>query len=108
MSRRRQRSEAQMPGYLLRYDWRDWRPPADRDDPYPWYSTWYLGLGDWRLAREAWASGREVPVRQLPREVPPPRGDLTAPAPEQPRRDKTESAALNRGPHYPRARVIKS
>ncbi|GAT81083.1 hypothetical protein STXM2123_1784 [Streptomyces sp. F-3] len=75
--RKRRRDPDQMPRHLAVYDWRDWRPPADPDDPSPWYSTWYLGLADWRAAREAWAAGRDVPVRKLPRKVLPPRGDLT-------------------------------
>lgn len=61
-----------MPDFLRRYDWRDWRPPAEPDDPSPWYGTWYLGLFDWSRAREDWAAGHDVSVQLLPREVPPP------------------------------------
>lgn len=52
-----------MPEHLARFDWRDWREPAPLDDPFPEYSTWYLGLGDWQEARAAWLVGVEVPPK---------------------------------------------
>jgi hypothetical protein len=63
--RRRAASLDALPERLARFDWRDWRPPAEPDDPAPWYSTWYLGLGDWHDARRAWAEDNGVPVDLL-------------------------------------------
>ncbi|MET7619029.1 hypothetical protein [Streptomyces sp. NPDC005408] len=93
--RRRAPDQRGAPEYLLRYDWRDWRPPAAADDPCPWYSTWYLGLFAWREAREQWAAGREIQVRQLPREVRPPQGDVFT----------TSSRPVNDDPQVNRATV---
>ncbi|WP_030543105.1 hypothetical protein [Streptomyces albus] len=70
--RRRTAARGGLPEHLARFDWREWRPPAEPGDPSPWYSTWYLGLGDWIEARRAWAAERGVPERSLPREVRPP------------------------------------
>lgn len=62
-----------MPECLRRLDWREWRPPAPAGHPSPFYVEWYLALGDWQAAREAWLSGRSVllpPERPLPDPVP--------------------------------------
>lgn len=70
MRRRQFGGRGTPPPHLLRYDWRDWRPPAAEDDPAPWYSTWYLGLSDWTEARREWAAGRPGAAGpKLPRPV---------------------------------------
>jgi hypothetical protein len=66
--RRRVAEDSGFPARLAVFDWRDWRPPAAPDDPAPWYSTWYLGLGDWHAARREWAVEHGVPLRLLPKE----------------------------------------
>jgi hypothetical protein len=56
-----------MPEHLARYDWREWREPAAPDDPFPEYTTWYLGLFEWQAARDSWTTGVSVPpLYQLP------------------------------------------
>jgi hypothetical protein len=64
MSRpRRSRARGEVPLHLRRYDWREWREPAAPEDPFPEFTTWYLGLFDWQAAREAWLQGFLVPPR---------------------------------------------
>lgn len=73
MSRRRRPSAAHMPVSLVRFDWREWRPPAPADHPDPSYVEWYLALGDWQAAKDAWLDGRPVllpPERPLPDSIP--------------------------------------
>ncbi|QKZ22074.1 hypothetical protein [Streptomyces chartreusis] len=73
MSRRRRRSAAQMPDCLVRFDWREWRPPAPADHPDPSYVEWYLAVGDWQAAQAAWLAGEPVllpPERPLPDPIP--------------------------------------
>lgn len=62
-----------MPDCLARFDWREWRPPAPADHPDPSYVEWYLALGDWQAAKDAWLAGEPVllpPERPLPDPVP--------------------------------------
>lgn len=62
-----------MPECLARFDWREWRPPALPDDPFPEYSEWMLAQRDFDEARDAWRAGRPVllpPERPLPDPVP--------------------------------------
>lgn len=62
-----------MPVCLARFDWREWRPPAPAGHPAPWYVEWYVALGDWQAAKDAWLDGRPVllpPGRPLPDPVP--------------------------------------
>lgn len=118
MRRRAVARNDSFPEHLACYDWREWRPLPEPDDPSPWYTAWYLGLGDWQAARRAWAAERGVPVRLLPRHVFPPTPDLLAasePKPGQatntpPIRETSGEAAsprVNRAKSVPRARPIK-
>lgn len=62
-----------MPGCLARFDWREWRPPAPDGHPDPAYVEWYLALGDWQAAKDAWLAGQPVllpPERPLPEPIP--------------------------------------
>ncbi|MER6296860.1 hypothetical protein [Streptomyces althioticus] len=116
---RRRAASRGFPLELARFGWRDWRPPPEPDDPAPWYSTWYLGLGDWHAARRAYAEEHGVPVQMLPREKGvPPEPELFAasqPKPGQatntpPVRETSGEAAsprVNRAKSMPRARPIK-
>ncbi|MGW8061014.1 hypothetical protein ACVV2G_01755 [Streptomyces ziwulingensis] len=73
MSRRRRPSAARMPVCLARFDWREWRPPAPADHPDPSYVEWYLALGDWQAAKDAWLAGEPVLLpseRPLPDPIP--------------------------------------
>lgn len=76
---RRRADSHGLPDCLARYDWREWRPQPEPDDPAPWYSAWYLGLFDWRTARRNWAAERGLSERQLPERVGPPTADLMGP-----------------------------
>lgn len=61
-----------MPVCLSRFDWREWRPPAPADHPDPSYVEWYLAVGDWQEAKDAWLAGQEVllpPERPLPHPI---------------------------------------
>lgn len=92
MRRRAVARDDSFPEHLARYDWRDWRPEPEPDDPAPWYSAWYLGLVDWRIARNAWAVERGVAERLLPESVGRPTPDLLGPvfvAAEQPQPQPT-------------------
>lgn len=62
-----------MPECLTRFDWREWRPPAPADHPFPYYVEWYLALHDFDEARDAWLAGRPAllpPERPLPDPIP--------------------------------------
>lgn len=62
-----------MPDCLVRFDWREWRPPAPTDHPDPSYVEWYLGLLDWQAAKDAWLAGEPMvlpPERPLPDPIP--------------------------------------
>lgn len=62
-----------MPECLSRFDWRDWRPPALPDDPFPYYVEWYLATIDHQAALDAWMAGEPVvlpPERPLPDPIP--------------------------------------
>ena len=62
-----------MPECLRRFDWREWRPPALPDDPFPHYSEWIMGYRDFSDARDAWIAGESVvlpPERPLPDPIP--------------------------------------
>ena len=100
--------DGRFPEYLACFDWRDWRPPAESDDPAPWYSCWYLGLCDWISARRVWASERGVDERRLPREMRPPTPDLlTAPKPEPAQASNTAPVRVKRG-QGPQPRVNRA
>ena len=49
-----------MPDCLARFDWREWRPPAPADHPDPSYVEWFLALGDWQAAKDAWLVGERM------------------------------------------------
>lgn len=62
-----------MPECLRRFDWREWRPPALPDDPFPHYAEWIMGYRDFSEARDAWLAGEPVllpPERPLPDPLP--------------------------------------
>ncbi|ANJ07148.1 hypothetical protein Spa2297_09110 [Streptomyces parvulus] len=62
-----------MPECLTRFDWREWRPPAVPDDPFPHYAEWIMGYRDFSDARDAWLAGEPVllpPERPLPDPIP--------------------------------------
>ncbi|GAA3037030.1 hypothetical protein GCM10010448_19310 [Streptomyces glomeratus] len=105
MRRRVAGSGGGLPAHLVRYDWRDWRPEPDPDDPAPWYSCWYLGLFDWREARREWATVRGVAERALPEQVTPPTPDLITAAQPEPAPDALPR--VNRATVVHRSRPIK-
>ncbi|BCL20292.1 hypothetical protein GCM10017668_21350 [Streptomyces tuirus] len=89
-----------MPECLRRFDWREWRPPAPEDHPDPDYVQWYLGLGDWQDAKDAWLAGEPVllpPERPLPDPV-----SYTGMAPV----GQSEQPARNEGRGEPQAKFI--
>ncbi|MGY0067190.1 hypothetical protein ACWZEH_10230 [Streptomyces sp. QTS137] len=99
--RRRTRDPDRMPECLRRFDWREWRPPALEDDPFPHYVEWILGYRDFDEARQAWLAGQPVllpPERPLPDPIP-----YTGLLPSI---DRTTQPSRNEGRGEPQAKFI--